>query len=59
MNSGWPVKAGDWKRRKRWVVRKKIKPAIAASRAFEKEVAAVFCDLAPLYRFTSLPSWKK
>jgi uncharacterized protein (TIGR02453 family) len=56
--SGWPVKPDDWKRLKGWIVRRKMKPAAATRAAFAKDVAAIFRELYPLYRFTSAPDWK-
>jgi uncharacterized protein (TIGR02453 family) len=55
---GWPTKPEDWKRLKGWIVRRKMKPAAATRITFAKEVAAIFRELFPLYRFTSSPDWK-
>jgi uncharacterized protein (TIGR02453 family) len=52
---GWPTVLEDWKKILAWIVRKKMKPAAAASTAFRGEVIKVFRDLYPLVRFTSIP----
>jgi uncharacterized protein (TIGR02453 family) len=56
--AGWPVKPEDWKRLKGWIVRRRMKPAAATRATFAKELAAIFRELFPLYRFTSSPDWK-
>lgn len=56
--AGWPTKPEDWKRLKGWIVRRKMKPAAATRITFAKEVAAIFRELFPLYRFTSSADWK-
>ena len=53
-NEGWPASLGEWKKLKAWVVRRKIKPAAALGPAFPAEVAKIFRDLFPIYRFMSL-----
>ena len=55
---GWPLAAEDWKKIGGWVVRRTMKPAVAARPDFPAEVAKTFHDLYPLYCFTSLPIWK-
>ena len=55
---GWPVEAEDWKRIKGWVVRKKMRPAVATRVEFVTDTAKIFRELAPLYHFTSSAAWK-
>jgi uncharacterized protein (TIGR02453 family) len=57
-HGGWPARPEEWKRLKGWIVRRKMKPAAATRAAFPREVAKVFREVFPLYRFTSSPKWK-
>jgi uncharacterized protein (TIGR02453 family) len=57
-HSGWPVNPEDWKKLQGWIVRRKLATAAATRNGFEREVAKVFRDVYPLYRFTSSPDWK-
>jgi uncharacterized protein (TIGR02453 family) len=50
-NEGWPVTPEDWKRLKAWVVRRKLSPAAAARPGFAAEVAGIFRQVFPLFRF--------
>ena len=52
--SGWPSSAGDWKKLRAWVVRRKL-PVTAATRASCcGELGKIFRDVYPLLRFTCL-----
>jgi len=56
-HDGWPTKPEEWKRLKGWIVRRKMTPA--AMRAnFPNEIAKIFREVIPLYRFTGSPDWK-
>jgi len=55
---GWPLTPEEWKKNGGWVVRRTMKPAAATRSDFLAEVAGIFRDLYPLYRFTSQPDWK-
>jgi uncharacterized protein (TIGR02453 family) len=57
-HAGWPVHSEDWKKLQGWIVRRKLPPAAATRGGFEREIAKIFSDLYPLYRFTSLTDWK-
>ena len=57
-NRGWPVQPEEWKRIRGWIVRRKMKPAAATRADFPGEVARIFRELLPLYRFTSSADWK-
>lgn len=57
-HDGWPTRPEDWKRLKGWIVRRKMKPAAATRAGFPQEVAKIFREVIPLYRFTSSPKWK-
>ena len=50
-NDGWPVTPEDWKKLRAWVVRRKLSPAAAARPSFAKEVAGIFRQVFPLFRF--------
>jgi uncharacterized protein (TIGR02453 family) len=56
---GWPEGPAEWKRVKGWVVRRKMKPAAAASPGFAREVEKIFREVFPLYRFTSSLDWRE
>ena len=58
-HAGWPLEAEKWKRIQGWIVRKKTKPAAATRPAFPAEAAKIFCELAPIYHFTSSSRWKR
>jgi uncharacterized protein (TIGR02453 family) len=53
-NEGWPVDPENWKKIQAWIVRKRMTPTAAMRAAFSREVTAVFRDVFPLLRFTSL-----
>ena len=55
-NAGWPVTPEEWKKLKAWIVRRKLSPAAAARVTFPKEVAAIFRQVFPLFRFLSQSS---
>jgi uncharacterized protein (TIGR02453 family) len=55
-NNGWPVTPEQWKKLKAWVVRRKLSPAAAAQPGFAKEVAGIFRQIFPLFRFVSQPN---
>jgi len=57
-NRGWPMKPEEWKRLRGWIVRRKMRPAAAARADFPEQVAHIFRELLPLYRFTSSADWK-
>jgi len=57
-HNGWPTRPENWKRLKGWIVRRKMKPAAATRAGFPQDVAKIFREVFPLYRFTSLPKWK-
>jgi hypothetical protein len=50
-NEGWPVTPEEWKKLKAWVVRRKLSPAAASRKSFAKDVAKIFRDVMPLFRF--------
>ena len=52
-NAGWPVNPEEWKKLKAWVVRKKLAPAAAVRRSFAKDVAKIFRDVMPVFRFVA------
>ena len=51
---GWPASLEDWKKVQGWIVRKKLKPEAATRATFTRDIAAIFRDVYPLLRFTSL-----
>ncbi len=55
--SGWPLEPEDWKKLQGWVVRKKLTRSAATRPGFEREIAAVFREVYPLYSFTTSPHW--
>lgn len=55
--SGWLLEPEDWKRLRGWVVRRKLPRNAAVGPAFEREVAAIFRQVYPLYSFTTSPDW--
>src|SRR5574337_818170 len=57
-HDGWPTRPDDWKRIKGWIVRRKMKPAAATRAGFAGEIARIFREVFPLYRFTSASKWK-
>lgn len=57
-HAGWPVNPEDWKKLQGWIVRRKLSPSVAMRSGFEREIAKIFGDVYPLYRFTSSPDWK-
>jgi len=54
-HSGWPAAPENWNKILAWIVRRKLKPAVATIGSFPSEVGKVFRDLYPLLRYTSLP----
>ena len=54
-NEGWPVDPENWKKIQAWIVRKQMKPTAALRPAFSRDVTAIFRDVYPILRFTSLP----
>jgi uncharacterized protein (TIGR02453 family) len=56
---GWPIRPDDWKRIKGWIVRKKMKPAAATRVAFVGDVAKMFREVFPLWRFAGAVNWKR
>jgi uncharacterized protein (TIGR02453 family) len=56
--TGWPIEPDEWKKLKGWVVRRKMTPAAACRPSFPAEIASVFREVFPLYRFTAMPDWK-
>lgn len=54
---GWPAAPKDWEKLQGWVVRRKLPRAAATRSSFERDVAAVFRDVYPLYSFTTLQDW--
>src|SRR5580704_2902368 len=54
-NEGWPVDTENWKKIQAWIVRKQMKPTAALRAAFSRDVTAIFRDVYPILRFTSLP----
>jgi uncharacterized protein (TIGR02453 family) len=56
--SGWPITPEDWKKNGGWIVRRKLRLAVATSPQFTKEIIQTFRDLYPLFAFTCRPNWK-
>jgi hypothetical protein len=54
-HAGWPVTPEDWKKLKAWVVRRKLSPSAAVRPNFPKDVASIFRQVLPLFRFVSQP----
>jgi len=52
-NEGWPVTPEAWKKLRAWVVRRRLSPAAAARKSFPKDVANIFRQVLPLFRFVS------
>lgn len=50
-HAGFPEKPEDWERLKGLVVRKRLSPPAALRASFIRDVAKIFEDLFPLYRF--------
>ena len=53
-HDGWPTDPEAWAKIQAWIVRRKIKPAVAMQAAFPKELEKTFRELYPLVKFTSL-----
>lgn len=53
-HDGWPLKPQDWERIEGWIVRKKLKPAVATRPEFTRDVAKIFAEVYALYKFTSM-----
>lgn len=51
---GWPTEPEDWKLIRGWIVRKKVKPAVALRSGFPRELSKAFRELYPLLKFTGL-----
>jgi hypothetical protein len=54
-NESWPVDPENWKKIQAWIVRKRMKPTAALRATFSRNVTAIFRDVYPILRFTSLP----
>lgn len=54
-HEGWPTEPENWKKILAWIVRKKMKPAVATRGAFRAEIMKVFKDVYPLLKFTGIP----
>lgn len=54
---GWPLVPDDWKKLRGWVVRRKLPRAAATRPAFVPDVARIFSEVYPLYRFVASPDW--
>ena len=54
-HSGWPVAPENWNKILAWIVRRKLRPAVATQVSFPRELAKIFRELYPLLRYTSLP----
>jgi uncharacterized protein (DUF2461 family) len=52
-HESWPT-SEEWKKLRGWVVRRKLTPAMATRGSFPREIEAIFRELFPLFRFTSL-----
>jgi uncharacterized protein (TIGR02453 family) len=50
---GWPASLQDWKRLQGWVIRRSFTPAAAARESYPRDLARVFRDVFPVFRFTS------
>ncbi|HXA09608.1 MAG TPA: DUF2461 family protein [Chthoniobacterales bacterium] len=50
-NDGWPLTPEDWKKLRAWVVRRKLSTAAAARPNFPEQVAGIFRQVFPLFRF--------
>jgi uncharacterized protein (TIGR02453 family) len=57
-HGGWPLKPENWKKLQGWIVRRKFAPAAATRAGFDREIAKIYRDVYPLYRFASSPEWK-
>lgn len=53
-HDGWPVAPEEWKKLLAWIVRRKMTTAAAARPGFTKDVAKVFGQVMPLFRFIAL-----
>jgi len=52
-HDGWPVTADEWGKLKAWIVRRKMAPTALSRPNFAAEVAKIFREVAPLYKFLS------
>jgi uncharacterized protein (TIGR02453 family) len=50
-NDGWPLTPEDWKKLRAWIVRRKLSAGAAARPDFPKQVASIFRQVFPLFRF--------
>jgi len=57
-NAGWPVTPEQWKKLQAWIVRRKLSPAAAVRATFPKDVAGIFRQVLPLFRFVSQSNFK-
>lgn len=57
--AGWPTSSEEWKRLQGWVVRRKLGVGAALRASFPRDLAAIFRELYPLLRFTSLSDSKR
>ena len=57
-SGGWPVRPEEWKRIRGWIVRRKMSPSAATRADFADQVARIFRELLPLYRFASSADWE-
>jgi uncharacterized protein (TIGR02453 family) len=52
-HDGWPVTSEEWQKLKAWVVRRKLPLSAAVRPSFPKEVAVIFRQVHPLFRFVT------
>ena len=52
-HDGWPVTPEEWKKLKGWVVRRKLSLSAATRPSFLKDVAVIFRQVYPLFRFVT------
>ena len=52
-NGGWPLTPEAWKKLRAWIVRRKLSPAAAVRKSFTRDVANIFRQVFPLFRFVS------
>ena len=55
-HEGWPVTAEEWKKLLAWIVRREMSPAAAARPSFPKDLAGIFRQVLPLFRFIARPT---
>ena len=54
---GWPSAPENWKKLQGWIVRKKVARSAATQAGFERQIAAIFRELYPVYSFTTSRDW--